>query len=144
MVCKLRRRHQKEIAKYLSVSSTSHSPHPSSPSPVLDGLASSAVLKYYHQLSKNGNNAEAFIKDMTENGTQSTDVTHQVVCDSNGEDRLHHHANQATILVEKASYVITEALSIVRAATKLEVGVVPKTTVVRWKAEDEFEIRYFQ
>jgi hypothetical protein len=52
-------------------------------------------------------------------------------------------AKEASALHLETNKIVTDSLSIVRDAKNLKVGVVPKTTVVRWKAEDEFEIRYF-
>lgn len=146
-VCKLRRRHQKEIAKHpsLSLATSRSSPHPPSSSAVLDELASSAVRKYHNQSSKNAKNTEVSTKDETGDGTQiNADVLEGVDGVSNLDDWHQQQARQETILLEKANDIITEAMSIVRAAKNLEVGVVPKTSVVRWKAEDEFEIHYFK
>lgn len=111
MVCKLRRRHQKEIAKHPSFLSPSSSSNPALSLSILDGLARSAVLKHYNQLS---------------NKHQPPQLE-----------------KQEPILQEEWNKIIVDALSIVRAAENLEVGEVPKTTVVRWKAEDEFQVRYF-
>ncbi len=111
MVCKLRRRHQKEIAKHLSFLSPSSSSKPALSLSILDGLARSAVLKHYNQISNNRQPPQL--------------------------------EKQQSILQKETNKIIADALSIVRAAENLEVGEVPKTTVVRWKAEDEFEVRYF-
>ena len=48
------------------------------------------------------------------------------------------------VLQKEANAIIVDTLSIVRAAERLKVGEVPKTRVVRWKSEEEFEIRYFE
>jgi len=147
MVCKLQRRHQKEIAKHPPRGSSSSLSQPTASSAVLEGLARSAVLKQYTKLSKNYHlpssgkgqsnteTIETSAKDTSEEAKTSDD---NAEADANGDTR-----NQPSVLQEEASTIVTDALSIVRAAKNLQVGVVPVTTLVRWKAEEEFEIRYF-
>ena len=156
MVCKLRRRHQKEIAKhpYLSLSSASSPSHAPSPSAVLDELARSAVLKHYNEdQSNNSANQQEFGTEAIE--TPDKDTTEEIllksdtiseVDDAQGDD-LHHRQQfpePESLLQKETKRIVIDALSIVRAAKNLEVGMVPKTTMVRWKAEDEFEIRYYK
>jgi hypothetical protein len=149
MVCKLRRRHQKEIAKHPPLSSSL-----SLASSILDGLAKSAVLKYYNE---DQNNNSVNQKELGTEAIETSDknTTEEILLKSNniyeaddaqGEDP--HHRQQfpepVSLLQKETKRIVADALLIVRAAQNLEVGMVPKTTMVRWKAEDEFEIRYFK
>ena len=148
MVYKLRRRHQKEITKQQlssvssssSLSSNNNAPLPSA---VLDALTRSALLKPHHQASKNdgGITGSAFQINNTENKTKESETTVAVAIETSfAKDQ----PLQIEMLQKELDNTITDALSIVRAAHNLEIGDVPKTTVVRWKAEHEFEIRFFE
>jgi hypothetical protein len=163
MVCKLRRRHQKEIAKHPSLSSLSSQQTPS-PSAILDGLARSAVLKLYNEPSRSHRRTSS--EDQSNNSvnqkelgteaieTSDKDTAEEILLKSDGISEAYaqgedpHHCRQFpqqdSLLQKETKRIVTDALSIVRAAKNLEVGMVPKTTMVRWKAEDEFEIRYFK
>jgi len=153
MVCKLRRRHQKEIAKHPSFLSPLSPSKPAESLPILDELTRSAIIKYSNVSSKNryGSFNETQHKFKSNHKESETDVTKDsgketpVDAIGSGVD-LHQPSQfekQVSILQEETNKIIKDALSIVRAAENLEIGEVPKTTVVRWKTEDEFEIRYF-
>ncbi len=153
MVCKLRRRHQKEIAKHPFFLSTSSPSKPAESLPILDELTRSAVNKYANESSKYHHESfhEAQHKVKSNLIASKTDVTKdsgketQEDVIGSGED-LHQPSpfeKRVSILQAETNKIIQDALSIVRAAENLEIGEVPKTTVVRWKTEEEFEIRYF-
>lgn len=136
MVCKLRRRHQKEIVKLPSLSSQLSSKPPSS-SAVLDALTRSAVLKHDNQPFKStrGNFGATQHNDKSKSNESGSDAI---------ETSAKDQPPKLEVLQKEANEIITDALSIVRAAENIEIGEVPKTNVVRWKAESEFEIRYFK
>jgi len=144
MVCKLRRRHQKEIAKLPSLSSSTQPP---SSSAVLDELVRSAIFKHGDKSFNSGQKVldralEPFAKDIAGDTRQCNDAAE--LPDPNSDRHpTTRFAMEASALQLETIKIVTDALSIVRDAKNLKVGVVPKTTVVRWKEEDEFEIRYF-
>ena len=118
-VCKLLRRHQKEIAKSsckpknsIPCSSSSSSPPPSSV--FLKGSVGSAVRKYYNDNNPSNRTASCNKEDQT-----------------------------MVMLQHETKELVADALSIVHDAVNLEIGIVPKTSVVRWKKKNQFEICYY-
>jgi len=142
-VCKLRRRHQKEIEKILSQSSSLslRQRQQSSPSStVLQGLARTAVLKHSNKTNQKATKTNKAINEYFSSSEDFSVDSQQT--NTNEPERKPIHG--ISMLQEKTDKIVEDALSIVHCAQKLEVRVLPRQTSVRWKTEDDFEIRYFQ